>query len=101
CIFICEFEDCGYGVIRDSQEDAYGRTVGVELKSPYFPMLAESMGFKVETTKSHQDFYNHLESAVNRRKPSMIVVDMESVGPMAEPFKGPPGAAKTFRPQKL
>jgi len=100
-IIILLFDDSGYGVIRNIQEEAYGRTVGVDLKSPDFPMLAESMGFKVETTKSHQDFYNQLESAVNRRKPSMIVVDMESVGPMAEPFKGPPGAAKTFRPQKL
>src|SRR5699024_8768210 len=85
------FYDNGYGVIKNIQEEAYGRTVGVDLKSPNFVLLAESMGFEVAKTENAEDFHKQLETIVGKRKPSMIVVDMESVGPMAEPFKGPPG----------
>src|SRR5699024_7151813 len=100
-LIIILFDDSGYGVIRNIQEEAYGRTVGVDLESPDFALLAQSMGFDVETTKSHQEFHQQFKNAVNNRRPSMIVIDMESVGPMAEPFKGPPGVAKTFQPKKL
>jgi len=100
-LIIILFDDSGYGVIRNIQKEAYGRTVGVDLKSPDFVLLAKSMGFEVAKTEKAQDFRNQLEAAVNRRKPSMIVIDMESVGPMAEPFKGPPGAAKAFQPKKV
>jgi len=100
-LIIILFDDSGYGVIRNIQEEAYGRTVGVDLESPDFALLAQSMGFDVEKTKSHQEFHQQFKNAVNNRRPSMIVIDMESVGPMAEPFKGPPGVAKTFQPKKL
>jgi acetolactate synthase-1/2/3 large subunit len=59
------------------------------------------MGFEAERIGSPEEFVAELEAAVARRKPSMIVVDMNAVGPMAKPFGGPPGAADSFKPKKL
>lgn len=100
-LIVILFDDGGYGVLRNIQDAAYGRQVAVDLVSPDFVMLAKSMGFAAEKVGSPEEFATELEAAVARRKPSMIVVDMEAVGPMAKPFEGPPGAAEAFRPKKL
>ncbi|MFC7395168.1 thiamine pyrophosphate-binding protein [Scopulibacillus cellulosilyticus] len=100
-LIIILFDDAGYGVLRNIQDAAYGRRVAVDLLSPDFVKLAESMGFTAEKAGSSEEFVSELKAAVSRRKPSMIVVDMEKVGPMAKPFGGPPGAAEAFRPKKL
>ncbi|MBM7644891.1 acetolactate synthase-1/2/3 large subunit [Scopulibacillus daqui] len=100
-IIIILFDDAGYGILRNIQDAAYGRRVAVDLLSPDFVKLAESMGFTAEKAESAEAFVSELEAAVSRRKPSMIVVDMEKVGPMAKPFEGPPGAREAFRPKKL
>ncbi len=75
--------------------------VAVDLLSPDFVKLAESMHFDAVRIGSGDEFISELEKAKERRKPSMIVVDMEAVGPMAKPFGGPPGAAEAFKPKKL
>lgn len=95
------FDDEGYGVLRNIQEAAYGRQVAVDLLSPDFVLLAQSMGFAAARIGTPEQFVSELEKAVVRQKPSMIVVDMEAVGPMAKPFGGPPGAADSFKPKKL
>ncbi|WP_257350527.1 thiamine pyrophosphate-binding protein [Pseudalkalibacillus decolorationis] len=100
-IIIVLFDDEGYGVLRNIQDAAYGRRVAVDLLSPDFVMLAKSMGIAAEKVNSPEEFSTELQAAVSRQKPSMIVVDMEAVGPMAKPFGGPPGAAEAFRPKKL
>lgn len=100
-LIVVLFDDAGYGVLRNIQDAAYGRQVAVDLVSPDFVMLAKSMGFEAERIGSPEEFVAELEAAVARRKPSMIVVDMNAVGPMAKPFGGPPGAADSFKPKKL
>ncbi|WP_163100213.1 thiamine pyrophosphate-binding protein [Peribacillus alkalitolerans] len=100
-IIIVLFDDAGYGVLRNIQEAEYGRQVAVDLLSPEFVKLAEAMHFDAVRIGSGDEFVCELKKAKDRRKPSMIVVDMEAVGPMAKPFGGPPGAAEAFKPKKL
>jgi len=100
-IIVVLFDDSGYGVLRNIQEAAYGRQVAVNLLSPDFVKLAESMHFEAARIGSGDEFVNELKKASERRKPTMIIVDMEAVGPMAKPFGGPPGAAESFKPKKL
>ncbi|SMQ73082.1 acetolactate synthase-1/2/3 large subunit [Bacillus sp. OV166] len=100
-IIIVLFDDSGYGVLRNIQDAAYGRQVAVDLLSPDFVKLAESMHYAAVRIGSGDEFVSELKKAKERRKPSMIVVDMEAVGPMAKPFGGPPGAAEAFKPKKI
>lgn len=100
-LIVVLFDDAGYGVLRNIQDAAYGRQVAVDLLSPDFVLLAQSMGFEASRIGSADEFVSQLEKAVGRQKPTMIVVDMEAVGPMAKPFQGPPGAADAFKPKKL
>ncbi|WHX98840.1 thiamine pyrophosphate-binding protein [Neobacillus sp. DY30] len=100
-LIVVLFDDAGYGVLRNIQDAAYGRQVAVDLLSPDFVMLGQSFGFDSTRIGSPDEFVSALENAVGTKKPTMIVVDMEAVGPMAKPFGGPPGAADAFKPRKL
>jgi acetolactate synthase-1/2/3 large subunit len=100
-LIVILFDDAGYGVLRNIQDAAYGRQVAVDLVSPDFVLLAQSMGFASARIGSPDEFISELEKAIDRQKPTMIVVNMEAVGPMAKPFAGPPGAAEAFKPKKL
>ncbi|WP_066072028.1 thiamine pyrophosphate-binding protein [Neobacillus soli] len=100
-LIVVLFDDGGYGVLRNIQSAAYGRQVAVDLLSPDFVLLAQSMGFDASRIGSPAEFVTELEKAVENQKPTMIVVDMDAVGPMAKPFGGPPGAADAFKPKKL
>ncbi len=100
-LIIVLFDDAGYGVLRNIQDAAYGRQVAVDLLSPDFVLLGQSMGFESSRIGSADEFVTALEKAVNHKKPSLIVVDMKAVGPMAKPFGGPPGAADAFKPKKM
>jgi acetolactate synthase I/II/III large subunit len=100
-LIVVLFDDAGYGVLRNIQDAAYGRQVAVDLLSPDFVLLGQSMGFVSTRIGSPDEFVSALENAVESKKPTMIVVDMEAVGPMAKPFGGPPGAADAFKPRKL
>lgn len=100
-LIIVLFDDSGYGVLRNIQDAAYGRQVAVDLLSPDFVKMAEAMHFDAVRIQSADEFAQELKKSVDNHKPSMIVVDMEKVGPMAKPFGGPPGAAEAFKPKKL
>lgn len=99
-LIILVFDDSGYGVLRNIQEAAYGRQIGVDLVSPNFSSLGESMNIKSTHITSAEQFDKTLEKASNERAIHMIVVDMDKVGPMAEKFSGPPGVASSFKPKK-
>jgi len=99
-LIIVLFDDGGYGVLRNIQDAVYGQRIAVDLLSPDFVELGHSMGFASVTVGSPEQFASALAHAVQARKPSMIVVDMNAVGPMAKPFGGPPGAKDVFRPHK-
>jgi acetolactate synthase I/II/III large subunit len=100
-LIVVLFDDAGYGVLRNIQDAAYGRQVAVDLLSPDFVQLGQSMGFDSTRIGSPDEFVSALEKAVDTKKPAIIVVDMEAVGPMAKPFGGPPGASDAFKPRKL
>ncbi|MEH6991768.1 thiamine pyrophosphate-binding protein [Neobacillus drentensis] len=100
-LIVVLFDDAGYGVLRNIQDAAYGRQVAVDLLSPDFVLLGQSMGFDSTRIGSPDEFVSVLEKAVDTKKPAIIVVDMEAVGPMAKPFGGPPGAADAFKPRRL
>ncbi|MFS0575792.1 thiamine pyrophosphate-binding protein [Sporosarcina sp. 179-K 3D1 HS] len=100
-LIIVLFDDSGYGVLRNIQDAAYGRQVAVDLLSPDFVKLAEAMHFDAVRIQSADEFASELKKAVENRNPSMIVVDMDKVGPMAKPFGGPPGAAESFKPKRI
>lgn len=100
-LIVVLFDDAGYGVLRNIQDAAYGRQVAVDLLSPDFVLLGQSMGFDSTRIGSPDEFVSALEKAVDTKKPTIIVVDMDAVGPMAKPFGGPPGAADAFKPRKI
>lgn len=99
-IVILLFDDKGYGVLRGIQDDVYGRRVGVELFTPDFVELAKTMGFEAVRIKDSTEFRAELETAIVRRKPSMIVVDMNAVGPMAHRSKTAPDLMNNYIPRK-
>lgn len=95
------FDDSGYGVLRNIQDATFGKQVAVDLYTPDFVQLGESMGFTSKKVGSPDEFLDELKLAVARRKPSLIVVDMESVGPVAKKYAAAPGALPDYRPKKL
>ena len=95
------FDDSGYGVLRNIQDATYGKQVAVDLFTPDFVQLGESMGFTSNRVGSTDEFLNELKSAIARRKPSLIVVDMESIGPIARKYAATPGAVPDYTPKKI
>ncbi|SFE98998.1 thiamine pyrophosphate-binding protein [Alteribacillus iranensis] len=100
-MIILLFDDSGYGVIRNIQDAAYGRQVGVDLNSPDFVQLGRAMGVESTSVHSTKEFNQALNRASTSDELSLIVVDMKEVGPMAKPFGGPPGVASSFEPKKI
>lgn len=99
-MIIILFDDKGYGVLRGIQDDVYNRRVGVELFTPDFVELAKSMGFVAERIGNAEEFRAELEAAIARKKPSMIVVDMNTVGPMAKRGKTGQDIMSNYIPKK-
>ncbi|WP_096203155.1 thiamine pyrophosphate-binding protein [Bacillus sp. FJAT-45350] len=100
-LIIVLFDDSGYGVLRSIQDAAYGRQVAVDLVSPDFALLGQSMGAYSKKVTTTEEFSEELKDAVYRKETTMIIVDMNAIGPMNKPFAGPPGVAATFKPKKL
>lgn len=100
-MIILVFDDAGYGVLRNIQDAAYGRQVAVDLVSPDFVQLAQSMGIESSRVGSSDEFDQALNKAVDSNEISLIVVDINEVGPMAKPFAGPPGIASAFEPKRI
>lgn len=94
------FDDGGYGILRYLQTAAYGRLAAVNLDNPDYVMMSKSMGFESEKVMSPEAFTSALEAAIARKKPSMIVVDMNAVGPMKIPYEESPAYIESFRPGK-
>jgi acetolactate synthase-1/2/3 large subunit len=98
-IVIVLFDDGGYGVLRNIQNAHFdGRTIGVDLYNPDFVTLAQAFGFSSERVASAQEFQRTFAAAVKARKPWMIVVDSNSIGPMKKIFAGPDGGAALYKP---
>lgn len=100
------FDDAGYGVLRKVQDNVYGRRVAVDLVSPDFVSLGQSVGFEAIRVTSAEEFGPVFSGAVQKQSPSLIVVDMKAVGPMTRPASNPfsnteGGVAAAYRPRRF
>ncbi|WON77919.1 thiamine pyrophosphate-binding protein [Serratia sp. UGAL515B_01] len=81
--------DGGYGVMRGIQDKYFGgRQYYNELHAPAFCLVAEAMGMKAWKVSDAAQFNGVLAEAINYPGPSVVEVDMKSVGPLT--FAGPP-----------
>ncbi|CAI1729593.1 Acetolactate synthase isozyme 1 large subunit [Serratia quinivorans] len=81
--------DGGYGVMRGIQDKYFaGRQYYNELHTPSFTLVAEAMGLKAWKVDSAAQFSGVLVEAINYPGPSVVEVDMNSIGPLT--FAGPP-----------
>jgi acetolactate synthase I/II/III large subunit len=98
-IVLVLFDDDGYGVLRNIQNAHFeGRTIGVDFRSPDFVGIARAFGFESERVKSANEFRSAFSNAVQSRKPWMVVVDSNAIGPMKKIFAGPDGGAALYKP---
>ena len=87
CVVI--FDDRGYGVLRNMQDEYVGRRSGVDLVTPDFAALAGSLGLPHARVGDANDFGDAFADLVARPGPSILEVDMIAVGPMPRPFTPP------------
>ena len=86
--------DGGYGVIKNIQDAIYGgRRCYVDLHTPNFAMLCQSMKVKHITLDNVNDTAAVLENAFAVAGPVVIEVDMKAWGPFVAKFAGPPKKA--------
>ncbi len=93
-VVVLLFNDGGYGILRNIQDRQYGRRIGVDLPSPDFCGLARALGVEAERVATPGAFGKAAKTALAARKPYLVEVDLEAIGPMAVPFTG------TSRPPK-
>ncbi len=85
----CVFNDRGYGILRFVQDLALGgRRSAVDLVTPDFAELAESMGMPGERAATTDEFAVAFGRALERSGPTLIDVDITKLAPM------------TIRPQR-
>ena len=86
--------DQAYGVIKNIQDAQYeSRHHYSALKTPKFELLCKSVGLKHRIISSEADFAETFDDALADNGPSMLEVDMCSIGDFAQPFAGPPAGA--------
>lgn len=83
------FNDRGYGVLRNTQDAFVSRRSGVDLTTPDFRLLAESMDLPYHPVRGLEEVEHALASALGERGPSVIEVDVDAFGPLPTPFTPP------------
>ena len=83
------FDDGGYGVLRNTQDRHVGRRSGVDLTTPDFAATAAAFDLGYSDTSTSDEFAAAFEAATASRKPQMIRVDCDRLGPMLAPFVPP------------
>ena len=87
---VCLYDDGGYGVLRNTQDAAFGgRRIGVDLTGPDFEALARAAGWAASRATRASDIGPALGDALAASGPAMIVHDLTAIGPMSEPFLPP------------
>jgi acetolactate synthase I/II/III large subunit len=88
-LVVCVFNDRGYGILRFIQDlTLAGRRSAVDLVTPDFAALAQSVGMAGESVASVDGFADAFGSALEREGPTLIDVDITQMAPM------------TIRPQR-
>lgn len=86
--------DQAYGVIRNIQDAQYeSRHHYSALHTPDFELLSKAVGLRHRKVSDVSLFSDVLDELISLEGPSMLEVDMLSVGAYAEPFGGPPAGA--------
>jgi acetolactate synthase-1/2/3 large subunit len=82
-VITCVFNDRGYGILRFLQDLMFeGRRAAVDLHTPDFAMLAQSMGMPSWSVASPAEFEKAFAAAVDTSGPSLIDVDVTGFEPM-------------------
>lgn len=98
-IVIVLFDDAAYGVLKNIQSVMFdGKFIGVDLASPDFVALASSFGMQAVRVADARNLRKSLAQAIGDRKPAMVVVDSNAIGPHAKVFAGPDGGAELYKP---
>jgi acetolactate synthase-1/2/3 large subunit len=98
-VVILLFDDNGYGVLRNIQNANFeGRTIGVDMQSPDFVAIAQAFGFGARRVRSAAEFRTAFAEAIESRRPWMVVIDCDAIGPMKKIFAGPDGGAQLYKP---
>jgi acetolactate synthase-1/2/3 large subunit len=97
-ILVIVFVDGGYGVVRNIQQHQYGpaASFGVELGRPDFCGLAGAFEIGAERVGSVGAFAAALERVMSGRRPFLLEVDLDAIGPMSVAYTGtsrPPGTS--------
>lgn len=80
-VVLVVFNDGGYGVLRNIQKARRAAKRGVDLLTPDFGLLAESVGLRHRRVDSAEGFDKALKKALKRGGPSMIEVDVPALRP--------------------
>jgi acetolactate synthase-1/2/3 large subunit len=83
------FNDGGYGVLRNLQESQGKDRAGVDLVTPDFPALSESLGLAYRRIASPAEAFPVLEEAVALSRPVLVEIDLAAYGDMPAPFTPP------------
>lgn len=90
CVIVL-MNDKGYGVIKNIQDAQYGgRRCYVELHTPDYVQLCESIALPHARVSQLADLPAALERAVSGQGPFMLEIDMLSIGRFKSTFSGPP-----------
>jgi acetolactate synthase-1/2/3 large subunit len=85
-VVICLFNDRGYGVLRNIESRQFdGRNFGVDLATPDFPALAESMGVQATRVASPAEFESRFREAVASGRPWLLDIDLLALSPLRFP----------------
>ncbi len=82
-LVVCVFNDRGYGILRYMQDVGFaGRRVGVDLATPDFVGLAESMGVHAARVTEASAFARIFRDAVGTGAPWLLDIDLTAMAPM-------------------
>jgi acetolactate synthase-1/2/3 large subunit len=83
--------DRGYGVIRNIQDAQYGgRRYYSDLHTPDFAAIAQALSLPYHHVRDLAAVGGTLRTALAKRGPVLIELDMVAIGPFAKQFAGPP-----------
>ena len=86
--------DQANGVIQNIQDAQYqSRRVYSKLLTPDFSLVAASIGLRYEGVSDIAAFADAFDRALAQDGPSLLDVDMTTIGPYATAFGGPPAGA--------
>ncbi|WP_405402761.1 thiamine pyrophosphate-binding protein [Streptomyces sp. NBC_01104] len=83
------FNDGGYGVLRNMQDNHFPRRSGVDLTTPDFALLAAAVGLPYARIAAEADAGPVIRAATASPGPTLVEIDLAALGPMNTPFTPP------------